>query len=160
MHSRDSGITFKTCPRFGRLLPICWIAGGSRQRWGRSVRLSGSVMTGCHRGWRRMHEGSLMMAWRLLTISGSRLAMMRCVMRRLVWGHERSLAGRRVWCVRIRVHSAVTGSTGRPRGVRRIVMRCLIRHLRQRMQHVMWKILCDSLDCFLIHSYNDRNDNL
>lgn len=77
-----------------------------------------------------MHEGPLMMARGLLAVSGSGLAVMRSVMRRLVRGHKRSLAGRRVRRVGIRVHSTVAGSTSRPGGVWRIVMRRLIRHLR------------------------------
>lgn len=93
------------------------------------MRLSRSVMAGRHRGRRRMHERSLMMARGLLTISGRGLAMMRRVMRRLIWGHKRSLTRRRVRRVGIRVHSAVAGSTSRPGGMWWIVMRCLIRHL-------------------------------
>lgn len=105
-----------------------------------------------NRGRRWMNEGTLLMIRRLLPVSGSRLTMVWSMMRCLVRCHERCLPGWCVRCIRVGVNSTIASHARSSRCVRWIMMRGLVRYLRQRVQHVMRKILRHSLYRFLIHS--------
>ena len=96
-----------------------------------------------------MQKLTVMMARRLLTVSRCWLTVMGSVMWSLIRSHEWRLTRRRVRRVRIRMHASVSSCCSSSRCMRRIMWR-LIRNLRQRVKHVMWKILGYSLNRLLI----------
>lgn len=123
------------------------------------MRWSCSMMTrGCHSRrwrWRWMNERTTLMVRRLLAVSWCRLAvMMGCMMRCLIRCHKRRLSGRCVRRIGISMNSSITSRASGSWRMGWIVMRSLTSHLRQRMQHMMRKILRHSLYGFLIHSCN------